>query len=62
MDNLNNSNIKKNWNSKNIVNESISIGIESLLSKFIYNEKFLNVIDNDTSYLIQIINIYREIL
>ena len=56
--------IKKNRNSKNIINESILIGIESLLSKFIYDEKFLNdnIGDDDTSIILHIINMFREIL
>ena len=56
--------IKKNRNLKNIINESILIGIESLLSKFIYDEKFLNdnIGDDDTSIILHIINMFREIL
>ena len=54
--------IKKNRNLKNIINESILIGIESLLSKFIYDEKFLNdnIGDDDTSIILHIINMFRK--
>ena len=54
--------LKRNGKYIKIVNESILIGIESILGIMISDETFFNNIFNRYSKILDIINIYREIL